>query len=65
MSAMGERDNEKVCLRCGASFACGMDAEAATLACWCQDLPPLVSRSDGDCVCPSCLRAAIAEEQAA
>ena len=56
---------EKTCLRCGASFSCGPGAGAAGKGCWCEDLPVLVGRSDGDCMCPSCLRAAISLEQTA
>jgi prepilin-type N-terminal cleavage/methylation domain-containing protein/prepilin-type processing-associated H-X9-DG protein len=47
---------QKVCPRCGAQFGC-----CAGGRCWCHDLPPLstVNLAE-DCLCPQCLRSALA-----
>jgi iron complex transport system substrate-binding protein len=51
----------KRCSRCEAEFMCGPAAGREN--CWCDDLPPVgpVAGRDHDCLCPSCLRAAIAK----
>jgi len=46
------------CARCGARFECGM--QAGTAPCWCAALPPLDPASGQGCLCPACLRAALA-----
>jgi hypothetical protein len=47
-----------VCARCGARFECGM--QAGTTPCWCTALPPLDPVPGQGCLCPTCLRAALA-----
>jgi iron complex transport system substrate-binding protein len=51
----------KRCSRCGTEFLCGPVNGREN--CWCDDLPPVgpVAGGDHDCMCPSCLRAAIAK----
>ena len=51
---------QKHCSRCGASFTCG--PERGQAQCWCDALPhiPPVAGQETDCLCPGCLRAAIA-----
>jgi hypothetical protein len=47
------------CERCGAAFECG--SGSAAHACWCMDEDyrlPMPEPAAGDCLCPSCLRAA-------
>jgi hypothetical protein len=49
----------EVCARCGATFECGM--KAGVERCWCADLPPIApSAAFASCLCPRCLREAIA-----
>jgi len=51
-----EAPGSLVCVRCGASFRCGMLAGDA--ACWCAALPRLPLdrlRPDMSCLCPACL----------
>jgi hypothetical protein len=48
------------CTRCGAPFTCGRDDPNG---CWCAALPPLPAHAvaaGADCLCPNCLRAALA-----
>jgi hypothetical protein len=48
------------CVRCGAQFTCGRDEQSG---CWCAALPPLPALAviaGADCLCPACLRAALA-----
>ncbi|HSO05782.1 MAG TPA: cysteine-rich CWC family protein [Pelomicrobium sp.] len=58
---MSASDPSRTCARCGASFVCGLEAGHA--ACWCAvDFPatlPVPDENTG-CLCPACLRAAIA-----
>ncbi|HEY7228968.1 MAG TPA: cysteine-rich CWC family protein [Pseudolabrys sp.] len=45
-----------VCVRCGASFDCGLSGD-----CWCAAEPyrlPTTKASIEDCLCPACLRKA-------
>jgi hypothetical protein len=51
------------CARCGWEFVCGMRAGMGT--CWCIELPTLrdADPGAGDCYCPDCLKALIAERQ--
>jgi hypothetical protein len=49
------RAREAACPQCGSVFRCG----AATGECWCQDLPQVMALADGDCLCPTCLKAAV------
>jgi len=51
-----EAPGSLVCVRCGASFRCGILAGDA--ACWCAALPALPLdrlRPDMSCLCPACL----------
>ena len=49
---------EKICPRCGGTFFCG--AQAGT-TCWCAVSPRLtfIDPSLPDCLCPTCLNAAL------
>ncbi len=51
---------DKLCGRCGTAFCCG-PAEGNS-RCWCDELPPVSPPAGNghDCLCPDCLRAAIA-----
>jgi hypothetical protein len=49
------------CARCGAAFECGTGGRAG--GCWCMDEAsrlPLPEAAGTDCLCPACLRAALA-----
>jgi hypothetical protein len=46
------------CAGCGQSFLCGMLTGAER--CWCADLPALDPVPGSRCLCPACLRAALA-----
>lgn len=48
----------KQCPRCGVAFVCGADQE--TGHCWCAELPPIMPVTDEGCLCPPCLRQAVA-----
>nr|WP_106857102.1 cysteine-rich CWC family protein [Caballeronia novacaledonica] len=53
-----EAPGSQVCVRCGATFRCGMIA--GDPACWCAALPALPAdrlRPGVSCLCPSCLAA--------
>ena len=51
----------KTCERCGKQFGC--DREAGKDHCWCQDLPPVLPVDAAkSCLCPDCLKAAVAEK---
>jgi hypothetical protein len=63
-SALAIRRGEHAhCSRCGATFSCGAFAGEADGECWCAALPPLAAAPDParGCLCPQCLRAALAE----
>jgi ribosomal protein L34E len=50
---------DEICARCGASFECGM--KSGIERCWCAELPPIApERALGGCLCPRCLRDALA-----
>ncbi len=51
---------EKRCPRCGTTFTCG--PATGKTHCWCSELPNVgpVASSAHDCLCPDCLRAAVA-----
>jgi hypothetical protein len=53
---------DKRCPRCGAVFSCGA---ATGGTCWCGVLPRLtfVDPAVPDCLCPDCLKAALAAER--
>ncbi|KPK08246.1 MAG: hypothetical protein AMJ64_04015 [Betaproteobacteria bacterium SG8_39] len=51
------------CARCGLRFECGLEAGAER--CWCAALPPLKPVPGKGCLCPDCLRAALAAAQRA
>ncbi|MGW8269063.1 MAG: cysteine-rich CWC family protein [Burkholderiales bacterium] len=51
-------DSPPRCARCGQYFECGMLAGAER--CWCAELPPLDPVPGETCLCPACLRAALA-----
>ena len=44
---------EPRCARCGAAFACGM--QAGEERCWCNDLPLLQPVAGRGCICRACL----------
>jgi len=47
----------KTCLRCNTNFSC------STENCWCSELSPVMSLSEGgDCYCPLCLNMIINEK---
>jgi hypothetical protein len=51
------------CARCGASFVCGSGGRDG--GCWCGDEParlPMPALAAKDCLCPSCLRAALRQQ---
>ncbi|VVD65571.1 hypothetical protein PIN31009_00333 [Pandoraea iniqua] len=56
------------CPQCGSVVSCGAQSEAAdasttTATCWCLDWPHLPASARlgvGACLCPACLRAALA-----
>ena len=53
------------CERCGASFQCGTGGSEGR--CWCMEETarlPMPETNAGDCVCPACLRAALASQSA-
>ncbi len=56
-----DQSRSKDCSNCGASFTCG--PVAGKCNCWCEELPrvSLVAPADTDCLCPECLRTAIAK----
>jgi len=56
-------DSPPRCARCGQNFECGMLAGAER--CWCTELPPLDPVPGETCLCPACLRAALAAAQGA
>ncbi|WP_082752931.1 DUF1289 domain-containing protein [Janthinobacterium sp. B9-8] len=51
----------KTCQRCNSVFSCGNGGKQGS--CWCMDFPPVLSvtSATGDCFCPTCLAAVIAE----
>ncbi len=58
--AFRDQSRQKSCSNCGLSFGCG--PSAGKESCWCEDLPhvSLVGAAEQDCLCPECLRQAIA-----
>ena len=49
----------KICNRCGADFGCANLGDGSR--CWCAELPPVMPlRTEGDCLCPDCLKSEIA-----
>jgi uncharacterized protein len=51
------------CARCGAVFDCGTAGKNG--GCWCMDEQvrlPMPEAGGGDCLCPACLREAIAKQ---
>jgi uncharacterized protein len=55
------------CARCGAAFDCGSGGKEGNNngGCWCMAETfrmPMPRVADADCLCPSCLRAAVASE---
>src|SRR4030095_8254832 len=60
MKAFLRPEIQKNCSSCGVQFDCG--AESVETTCWCARLPrvSLVTDSDQDCLCPTCLPRAIA-----
>jgi uncharacterized protein len=59
-----EAGREKACSACGAAFACGPGTAEDGSGCWCQSLPPLAPLAGRDCLCPACLAAAVARQNA-
>ncbi len=48
------------CRLCGATFHCGVDAEA----CWCMEMPKIIPMGETtSCLCPNCLEREIARRQ--
>jgi hypothetical protein len=64
VSAAVAQQAASTCARCGARFGCGRDDPNG---CWCAALPALpaaaIDRASG-CLCPSCLREAVARSAA-
>ena len=60
--ALAPKVKQKQCQQCGAVFTCGSGGDAG--GCWCQNYPPVMTlpKSNADCLCESCLRAAIDEK---
>lgn len=60
----GAPDEQRTCA-CGRQFTCDLAAGKAT--CWCAALPPVLPVPDAAaaCLCPDCLRQAIAVRTAA
>jgi hypothetical protein len=58
-------ESTSACARCGAVFTCAMVAGSSE-PCWCTRLPPLetLDPSLESCLCESCLRAALAAQNA-
>jgi hypothetical protein len=57
------------CVRCGATFTCGVADAQSAQPCWCTELPPLqidpaVPAQGRSCLCPDCLRAQLTEQEA-
>ena len=51
------------CERCGAAFDCGSGGRDG--GCWCMDETfrmPMPSAAGADCLCPACLRVAVASQ---
>ncbi len=60
---MREPDRTLACSSCGVMFACRATAGPDDQPCWCATLPPLTTmHPGGDCLCPTCLAAALADE---
>jgi hypothetical protein len=55
-----DESKQKSCSNCGVIFGCG--PIAGKESCWCEDLPHVspVGAPEQDCLCPDCLRKAIA-----
>jgi diphthine-ammonia ligase len=50
-------EKQKICVNCGIPFSC------FTQGCWCAELPMIMPMENiTDCLCPNCLKAAIAEK---
>ena len=50
------------CARCGAAFECGTGGKDG--GCWCMDESarlPMPAAPAADCLCPACLRTALAD----
>ncbi len=60
-----DTSGQKKCSKCGSEFPCGAAARAATggadFSCWCEELPGVAPVEGEDCLCPGCLRDAIAK----
>jgi len=54
---------QSACQQCGKPFSCG--AENGEKTCWCMGLPPLAGPrpAGASCMCPDCLRQALAQEK--
>ncbi|MFI5362206.1 MAG: cysteine-rich CWC family protein [Elusimicrobiota bacterium] len=48
----------KICGRCGVELVCGPVDGASK--CWCEELPPIMPFTGGDCMCPKCALAEVA-----
>ncbi|MDX1374500.1 MAG: cysteine-rich CWC family protein [Burkholderiales bacterium] len=59
-SAPPEAGTPSACARCGRNFTCAM--AAGRERCWCVELPPLEPIPGSGCLCPDCLRAALAAQ---
>lgn len=46
----------KNCEKCRMEFSCGLESQ-----CWCAQLPAVGDPDAGECLCPSCLKAMVAE----
>lgn len=51
------------CPECNTAFSCGAGKGNEPGLCWCQDMAPLGAiQADTDCLCPDCLKGALARE---
>ncbi|MFZ4621150.1 MAG: cysteine-rich CWC family protein [Bacteroidota bacterium] len=55
-----ENRTESLCPNCGKTFRC--DIASGETICWCFAYPKLLKIEGNDCLCPDCLRNAIAKE---
>jgi hypothetical protein len=63
MTASTMKTREKLCPACGAGLTCGPGTGRDGAGCWCADLPPVMPvLASADCLCPPCLREAIAAQ---
>lgn len=58
---------QKTCSNCAKEFHCGATSSATngseSFSCWCEELPrvSMIGTTEQDCLCPDCLKQAIAK----